>query len=605
MDQRANPMPGRTIGEHGIVGNLDTTALVASDGAIDFMCWPHMDSPTVFAALLDPDKGGEFTIEPALDDARTMQLYVPETNVLMTRWMSEQGSVELTDFMPHAEAETRLPMSLVRCLRVTRGKVAIRVRCQPRLDYARTVPTTEHYGESIVFHDGPLSLRLGASVPLTCGKGEATAEFELGPGDVTWFVLCGEEHDPFDADECAAALKDTADAWRRWARRSNYRGRWRERVERSALVLKLLTSHEHGSVAAAATFGLPEATGSERNWDYRATWIRDASFTVYAFMRLGYIDEAERFREWTERRISALDEHSSLRIMYALDGSEAADESTLDHLAGYAGSQPIRIGNAARTQTQLDIFGELMDSLYLANKYGAATSHAGWERVCRLVDHVRRHWRDADEGIWEIRDESRHFLHSRLMCWVALDRAIRLAGKRSLPAPLVEWAQERDRIAEDIWANFRHARHGYFVQSKGSTDVDASVLMMPLVRFVSATDPVWLATLDAVRDQLTDDGLVFRYRNADGLEGGDGAFTTCTFWYVECLARAGRLHEAREIMARGALYANHLGLFSEELSLRGEPLGNFPQALTHLAFISAAYYLDRQLSNPSGQLWQP
>jgi GH15 family glucan-1,4-alpha-glucosidase len=605
VSQLENPVPGRTIGEHGIVGNLDTAALVATDGTIDFMCWPHMDSPTVFAGLLDPDKGGEFTVEPELDHARTIQLYVPETNILMTRWMSEQGSVELTDFMPHPKIETRLPASLLRCLRVPRGKVTIRVRCRPRLDYARKVPRAEHYGESVVFHDGPMSLRLGASVPLTCGEGEATAAFVLGPGDTAWFVLCGEEHDPLEVDECVAALEQTASAWRIWARRSNYRGRWRERVERSALVLKLLTSHRHGSIAAAATFGLPEATGFERNWDYRATWIRDASFTVYAFMRLGYVDEAEHFRRWSEDRINALGKDSALNIMYALDGTEAAEESTLDHLAGYAGSQPVRIGNAARTQTQLDIFGELMDSLYLANKYGTAISHAGWEHVRRMVEHVRRHWRDPDEGIWEIRDEPRHFLHSRLMCWVALDRAVRLASKRSLAAPVVEWAHERDRIAEDIWAHFRHPEHGYFVQSKGSTDVDAALLMMPLVRFVSATDPVWLATLDAIRDQLTDDGLVFRYRNADGLEGGDGAFTTCTFWYVECLARAGRLHEARAIMARGVLYANHLGLFSEELSLRAEPLGNFPQALTHLAFISAAYYLDRQLSHPGEQLWQP
>ncbi|PTR22767.1 GH15 family glucan-1,4-alpha-glucosidase [Luteibacter sp. OK325] len=605
MSQRENPVPGRTIGEHGIVGNLDTAALVAIDGTIDFMCWPHMDSPTVFAGLLDPEKGGEFSIEPELDNARTIQLYIPETNILMTRWMSEQGSVELTDFMPHPQTDTRLPMSLIRCLRVPRGTVTIRVRCRPRLDYARKLPETEHYGESVVFHDGPTSLRLGASVPLTCGAGEATAEFTLEPGDAVWFVLCGEEHDPLDVKECVAALEHTASAWRRWARRSNYRGRWRERVERSALVLKLLTSHRHGSIAAAATFGLPEATGSERNWDYRATWIRDASFTVYAFMRLGYIEEAEHFREWSEDRIMELGKDSALRIMYALDGSEVAEESTLEHLAGYAGSRPVRIGNAARTQTQLDIFGELMDSLYLANKYGTAMSHAGWEHVRRMVEHVRHRWRDPDEGIWEVRDEPRHFLHSRLMCWVALDRAVRLAGKRSLPAPVVEWARDRDRIAEDIWAHFRHPEHGYFVQSKGSTDVDAALLMMPLVRFVSATDPVWLSTLEAIRDQLTDDGLVFRYRNADGLEGGEGAFTTCTFWYVECLARAGRLHEAREIMARGVLYSNHLGLFSEELSLRAEPLGNFPQALTHLAFISAAYYLDRRLSHPGGQLWQP
>ncbi|MDQ8048773.1 glycoside hydrolase family 15 protein [Luteibacter sp.] len=602
-----NPVPGRTIGEHGIVGNLDTTALVASDGTIDFMCWPHMDSPTVFAGLLDPEKGGEFTVTPDLSDARTIQLYVPETNILITRWMAEAGSVELTDFMPHPDTQPRVANCLLRCIRVPRGKVVIRVRCRPRLAYARHVPEVSEYGDSVVFHDGPQSLRLAASVPLLIEEGEGAvhAEFELNPGEEVWFMLGDEAHDPYDEAECRAAFDSTAEAWRRWTRRSTYRGRWRERVDRSALVLKLLTSHRHGSVAAAATFGLPEATGAGRNWDYRATWIRDASFTVYAFMRLGYIDEAEHFRRWMEARLADLDRHSALRIMYAIDGEEAEDEDVLDHLAGYAGSQPVRIGNAARTQTQLDIFGELMDSLYLANKYGRAISRAGWLHVVRMVDHVSRHWKDADEGIWEMRGGKQHFLHSRLMCWVALDRAVRLAGKRSLPGPMVEWATERDLIAEDIWNNFRHPEHGYFVQTKGGKDLDAALLMMPLVRFVSATDPVWLATLDAIRDQLTDDGLVFRYRNADGLEGGEGAFTTCTFWYVECLARAGRLHEAREVMARGVLYSNHLGLFSEELSLRAEQLGNFPQALTHLAFISAAYYLDRQLTDPEGHVWQP
>jgi len=605
VPNRANPRPGRTIGEHGVIGNLDTAALVAIDGSIDFMCWPHLDSPTIFAALLDPERGGEFSVTPDLDGAHRMQLYIPETNVLSTRWMSMHGSVELTDFMPHPETGTRVPRCVVRRVRVSRGRVRIRACCRPRLDYAKRVPDVATYGDTVVFHDGPHSLRLGASVPLLPGDGEAGAEFELERGGEAWFVLCDESCDPLDAAECLAALEATADAWRRWTRRSNYRGRWRERVDRSALVLKLLTSHAHGSIAAAATFGLPEATGAERNWDYRATWVRDASFTVYAFMRLGYVDEAEQFRRWTEDRIMALDADAALRVMYALDGEEAMEEGTLDDLAGYAGSRPVRIGNGARTQTQLDIFGELMDSIYLSNKYGSAISHAGWAHVRRLVDHVRERWGDADEGIWEIRDEPRHFLHSRLMCWVALDRAVRLAGKRSLPGPVGEWAAERDRIAEDIWANFRHPEHGYFVQARGGEDLDASLLMMPLVRFVSATDPVWLKTLDAIGEQLTDDGLVFRYRNADGLEGGEGAFTTCTFWYVECLARAGRLHEAREAMARGVLYANHLGLFSEELSLLGEPLGNFPQALTHLAFISAAYYLDRQLSHPEGQVWQP
>lgn len=605
MPHRENPVPGRSIGEHGVIGDQDTIALVATDGTIDFLCWPHLDSPTVFAALLDPARGGEFTVAPALPDAHRMQLYVPETNLLVTRWMADEGSLELTDFMPHPGAGTRISRALVRRVRASRGTVRVRVCCRPRLDYARRVPAVEEYGDTVVFHDGRHSLRLGASVPLLPGEGEAHAEFELEAGTDAWFVLCDEECEPLDAGECAAALDATADVWRRWMRRSNYRGRWRELVDRSALVLKLLTSHEHGSIAAAGTFGLPEATGATRNWDYRASWIRDASFTVYAFMRLGFIEEAEHFRQWSEARFLELDDGDTLRVMYAIDGGEAMEESALDHLSGYAGSSPVRIGNAAHAQTQLDIFGELIDSIYLSNKYGRAISHEGWSHVTRLVDYVRGHWRDADAGIWEVRDTPRHFLHSRLMCWVALDRAVRLARKRSLPGNVVEWASERDRIAEDIWTNFRHPEHGYFVQTRGGTDLDAALLMMPLVRFVSATDPVWLKTLDAIGEQLTDDGHVFRYRNADGLEGGEGAFTTCTFWYVECLARAGRLDQAREVMARGVHYANHLGLFAEELSARAEQRGNFPQALTHLAFISAAYYLDRRLNSPQGEVWQP
>jgi GH15 family glucan-1,4-alpha-glucosidase len=265
----------------------------------------------------------------------------------------------------------------------------------------------------------------------------------------------------------------------------------------------------------------------------------------------------------------------------------------------------VRIGNAAHAQSQLDIFGELLDSVYLSNKYGAAIGQEGWHHLRNLVQFVIDHWRDPDAGIWEMRSQPRHFLHSRVMCWVALDRAIRLARKRSLAAPLTAWAEARDAIVEDVWANFRHPRHGYFVQEGGGTELDAALLMMPLVRFVSSTDPVWLSTLDAIGAQLSDDGMVYRYRNADGLQGGEGAFTTCTFWYVECLARAGRLEDAQMILAKGVAYANSLGLFSEELDVRGHPLGNFPQALTHLAFISAAHFLDRRLDPSYRPNWQP
>lgn len=599
--------PLRSIGNHGIIGDLETAALVAGDGTMDYLCWPSLDSPSVFAELLD-DRGGAFAIQPDLADPRVMQLYVPDTNVLLTRWMAEDGSAELVDLMPHPDARV-LPDRAARCVirrvTVTRGTISFALRCAPRFDYAREVPTAAAIDGGIRFAGRDLALRLFGSVPLSCEGGDAVARFTLAAGDSAWFVMGEDALVAPDDDLVAADIASTTAEWRRWAGRSSYKGRWREHVLRSALALKLLTSARYGSIAAAATFSLPEAIGAGRNWDYRATWIRDASFTVYAFMRLGFIDEAEHFRHWAGERVMAASFTDPLRIMYALDGSEAADEQQLPHMTGYGGSRPVRIGNAAHAQNQLDIFGELLDSVYLSNKYGAAISHDGWRHICNIVDYVIAHWQEADAGIWEMRGEPRHFLHSRMMCWVALDRAIRLAKKRSLPAPLVAWAESRDAIVADVWANFRHPEHGYFVQTRGGTELDAALLMMPLVRFVSSTDPVWLATLDAIGEQLRDDGLVYRYRNADGLDGEEGAFTTCTFWYAECLARAGRTDEAQMILAKGMAYANPLGLFAEEVDRRGEPLGNFPQALTHLAFISAAYFADRRLDPGYRPNWQP
>jgi GH15 family glucan-1,4-alpha-glucosidase len=602
----ADPPAARSIGEHGIIGNLNTAALVAMDGTIDFLCWPHLDSPTIFAALLDTDKGGEFTLSPQLRGARRIQAYVPETNVLTTRWVAAAGSAEITDLMPHPNSKGEIQQRLIRRVTATRGRVDFIMRCRPRFDYARVVPAVEVANGGVNFTSpGMQSLSLGGCVPIVAGIGEAQATFSLDAGNSVYFVLHDTDGPLYDRPDTEQCMSDTINTWRTWARRSTYSGRWSEQVTRSALALKLLVSEQHGSIAAAATFGLPEASGAGRNWDYRATWLRDASFTVYAFLRLGYVREAERFRAWVAARVKAADPKDGLNIMYSLDGAEAAQESELGHLAGYGGARPVRIGNAARSQTQLDVYGELLDSIYLANKYGRAISHEGWQRVRDLVEYVIAHWQAADSGIWEIRDEPRHFLHSRLMCWVALDRGIRLAQKRSLPAPIERWRSQRERISDDIWSNFRHPDKGHFVQARGGTALDAALLMMPLVRFVSATDPVWLDTLDAIRDNLTDDGLVTRYRNEDGLEGGEGSFTTCTFWYVECLARAGRLDEAQLIMERALGLANHLGLYSEELSIVGEPLGNFPQALTHLAMISAAYFLDRRLSTESDGEWQP
>ncbi|MEJ7687677.1 MAG: glycoside hydrolase family 15 protein [Luteimonas sp.] len=606
MAEKSNPVPGRTIGEHGVIGDLDTAALVATDGTIDFMCWPHLDSPSMFAALLDPDAGGEFVLTPNLIGARAVQLYVPDTNILTTSWLGRDGSAEITDLMTHPDSDVAGPRALIRRVKATRGRVQFALRCRPRFDYARIVPTVHTTDQGVIFRNGDEGMiRLTGSVALVPGDAEATATFDLAVGEEAFFVLSDPKAAALDAAGVACTIMQTRKAWQRWSSRSTYRGRWREEVMRSALALKLLTSRRYGSIAAAATFGLPEATGAGRNWNYRATWIRDASFTVYAFMRLGYVEEAENFRAWMGTGGVGESQASTLRIMYALDGSQAADEVDLGHLAGYGGSKPVRVGNAANRQSQLDIYGELMDSAYLSNKYGSAASHEGWQHVRAMVRHVESHWREADAGIWELRGPGRHLTHSRLMCWVAIDRAIRLANKRSLPAPLADWTALRDQIAENIWANCRHPEHGYFVQEQGGKELDAALLMMPLVRFVSATDPVWLATLDAIGHALVDDAMVYRYRNADGLEGGEGAFTTCTFWYVECLARAGRMDEAQQAMAKGLAYANHLGLFSEELDICARPLGNTPQALTHLSFISAAHFLNRRLDHSGDRQWQP
>jgi GH15 family glucan-1,4-alpha-glucosidase len=597
--------PPRPIADHGAIGNLATMALVATDGTVDFLCWPDFDSPSVFAALLDPEQGGHFTLAPQIEDARVVQTYLPDTNVLVTQWLSDDANVQITDLMAGPEELGHGAACLLRRVQVISGQVRMRLDCQPRFDYARKRPEVSiAAGQAVFSAPGAPSLRLCAPIDFTATEGGAGATFLMKVGE-TIDIVMDEEGDPLlDQEARDALVVEVVKCWRDWARRSRYKGRWREDVIRSALVLKLMTSRRHGSMVAAATFGLPEVLGGSRNWDYRSTWIRDASFTVYALMRLGYIDEAKAFTRWSAERPSHGPEDGHLRIMYALDGGEVQEEVDLDHLAGYAGSKPVRIGNGAATQLQLDIFGALLDAVYLSNKYGEAISHADWLGVCRVVGFVCENWQRPDAGIWEGREEPREHLHSQLMCWVAVDRAIRLASKRSLTAPFDKWIAARNDISNYIWATFWNKELGHFVRSKGSTDLDGAMLMMPLVRFIGSTDPQWLATLDAIGEHLADDALVMRYDRDDGLEGEEGAFAACSFWYVECLARAGRLEQAHNNMEKLLAYGNHLGLYAEEFTSKSELLGNFPQAFTHLALISAATYLDSALDGRNNHPWQ-
>ena len=592
------------IENYGVIGNMQSVALVGTNGSIDFLCYPDFDSPTVFAALLDDEKGGRFEIRPRLSRMRVRQLYLPETNILLTRFLAEEGVAEITDYMP-IEEDGEQPNEIVRSVAVIRGNVHFEMCCQPRFNYAAGKHEAQISDRCATFVPADSvcpPMALYSTVPLKQRAQDVTSAFTLKAGARAMFIFGSPrtEGQPPEMDLIGRRFFATAQFWKSWISKSNYRGRWREMVQRSALLLKLLISRKHGSIIAAPTFSLPESIGGVRNWDYRFTWLRDAAFTLYALIRLGFVDETEAFIEWLKGRMSDDAQRGPLQLMYRLDGRQKLDETALDHLSGYENSRPVRIGNAAYEQLQLDIYGEMMDSIYLANKYGHAVSHRGWLEVRSMLDWLGRNWQRPDEGIWEVRGGPKEFLHSRVMCWVAFDRALRLALKRSLPGPHHIWQRTRDEIRNDIFTNFWDDELQSFVQTKGTKDLDASTLLMPMMRFISPVDPMWLSTMKAIEKRLIEDTLVRRYEarrtGVDGLPGTDGSFTACSFWYVECIARAGELEKAQLLFEKLLSYANHLGLYSEELGADGRHLGNFPQAFTHLALISAATYLDRALS---------
>jgi GH15 family glucan-1,4-alpha-glucosidase len=596
------------IADHGLIGDLQTAALVTTDGTVDWFCCPRFDSPSVFASLLDDRKGGHFALH-AVDDCVTKQMYLPDTAVLVTRFLSSKGVAEVIDFMPIDNPGIVTDHHrLARAVRGIRGELEFEASVQPRFDYGRESHKTQVNGTDAVFEAPSLTLHLTGTIPLEEHNGDVRSRFTVRAGDFTGVVLESAQKSEIGHGEMIQVFSDTVEYWKSWLHNSTYRGRWREAVARSAMTLKLMTYAPTGALVAAPTAGLPEQVGGERNWDYRFTWVRDASFSVYALLGLGFTEEAAAFCIWmrnTMEQSAEADGASPMRLMYRVDGSSDLDEEILDHFEGYRGSAPVRIGNGAADQLQLDIYGEAMDSIRFADRAVFAVGDRGWSDIARLIDWLCEHWDQPDEGIWETRGGRKGFTYSRLMEWVAFDRAIRMAIDHGKPADIERWRKERDEIYRWIQTKGWNESMQAYVQHEGSDVLDASLLLMPLIGFVSPSDEKWQSTLRAMDKVLVSDSLVYRYdpkASPDGLQGSEGTFSLCTFFYVDALARSGRLEEARLVFEKMLTYANHVGLFAEEIGLTGEQLGNFPQAFTHLALINAAMNLDYQLDHGAGRV---
>jgi GH15 family glucan-1,4-alpha-glucosidase len=625
------------INGYGVIGDCHSVVLVAPDGSVDWGCLPDFDSPAILCRLLDAQRGGYFQIAPSDPGLPGTQRYLRGSNVLQTRFASVSGELVLTDFMPvetlsawqfremNNNTWTREDGSchcLVRIAECTHGELPLTVRLKVTPDYAGA-PSQAYlvHGIGAVINGGQQHVGLaivgGSLLPTytmrieqepgeehptvviqaTLREGERLL-FAMGVGRSARaahrLVETELQQRNFDAE-----LAQTLHCWRSWIRSCSYSGPYAELVERSALVLKMMTYAPTGAIVAAPTTSLPEEIGGERNWDYRFTWLRDASFTLYALSVLGFTEEAHAFTHWLQRL--SFSDGEDLQIMYGIRGERELVEQVLEQLSGYQDSRPVRIGNGAVTQKQLDVFGEVLDCLHqyrrqgCFERYGEKLEGPLWYLMGVMAEHVCRHWRDTDRGIWEVRGDEHHFVYSKVMCWVALDRVIRAAEQEGLEADLERWRLVRDQIRTDILANGYNTQVGAFTQYYGSTTLDASCLLLPLVGFIPPDDPRMRSTVDRVLEQLTDErGFVYRYHGEDGLQGGEGTFTLCSFWLVDNLAMQGRVDEARSLFERLVSYAGRLGLFSEEIDGEtGQALGNYPQAFTHIALINSAHNLRR------------
>jgi len=612
------------ISAHGLIGDLQTAALVTTDGTIDFFCTPRFDSPSVFCSLLDAEKGGYFEIKPATDNYVTKQLYLPNTAILITRFMTPDGVGEVQDFMPIIDGGPTDKHRIVRQIRVARGQMQFVIDLQPRFDYGRASHTVDVSEAGAVFRtaagmeltlhtSGRKAVSQGGVTPQQINGGiRATVTLREGETGGVMLESMGGQPRGITPEELQRLVDDTTAYWKTWLNRSTYQGRWREMIQRSAMTLKLMTYQPSGAPVAAATLGLPEQAGGERNWDYRFTWIRDGSLTMHALLNLGYQEEASRYAAWMRDRVTegAASANGSvpLKIMYRVDGSSDLTEETLDQFEGWRGSRPVRIGNGAADQLQLDIYGEAADAILAGDIHGLPIAYEGWLALTSIIDWVADNWDQPDEGVWETRGGRKDFTYGRFQCWVALDRAIKLAQKHGRPANLAKWVAARDALYNQVMTRGWNDKVKAFTQHYDTEVLDSSNLLMPIEDFISPTDPRWLSTLDAMNNELVSDSLVYRYNPAsspDGLHGDEGTFSLCTFLYVDALARAGRLDDAVLTFEKMFTYGNHLGLFSEEIDSTGGQLGNFPQAFTHLSLINSAMTLNRELDRPNASGLEP
>ncbi len=583
------------IEDYALLGDLHTAALVSTAGSVDWLCLPRFDSPAAFAALLHDDQAGRWMLAPLAAGTCTARRYLPGTLVLQTEWETADGTVRVIDFMP---PRARTP-HLIRIAAGLSGEVAMRSMLRLRFDYGRVVPWVKADNSQIHAIAGPDLVRLISAVPLHADHHETLADFTVRQGDRVAFVLSwAPSHDPgMEYADPEQALSATTDFWTGWCAGAAYQtGPYDAAVDRSLITLKALTYEPTGGIVAAATTSLPEEIGGVRNWDYRYCWLRDATYTLQALLAAGFRSEAGAWRDWLLRSIAGQPE--ALQILYSIDGTRRLPEAELGWLAGYERSSPVRTGNAAAEQLQLDVWGETLDALFLAREAGLPADRDAWALQVALMDHLESAWREPDNGLWEVRGDRQQFTHSKVMAWAAADRMARSVRTHGLPGPVLRWEQLRDQIHHDVVTRAFDTQRNTFTQAYGSTALDASLLLMPRVGFLPATDPRVLGTIGAIRRELTEDGLVRRYQTTDtddGLKGTEGVFIACSFWLVDALHAAGEQQAATDLFERLLLLRNDVGLLSEEWDpVAQRQLGNTPQAFSHFGLVVSAVQLHMQ-----------